>query len=166
MSLKSGKNSGQYVQTGAVCLFVMISRWIALRMRNTSDESCIGQSKRTIYVQFAPPPPEDRAAYEIMWKKCGRVGQTTDDSTTRRMRITCWITQARGTNWECVTIFILSPTVVTRTRHNITLPVHCLSLFLVFLAVKVLFSVASCVIMSVLGRTDWLTGWLAGWLTD
>jgi hypothetical protein len=29
---------------------------------------------------------ENRAVYEIMWKKCGRAAQATDDNIIRRMR--------------------------------------------------------------------------------
>ena len=34
----------------------------------------------------------NRAVYEIIWKKLGRAGETTDDNITERMRFACWIT--------------------------------------------------------------------------
>ena len=36
---------------------------------------------------------EKRAVYEIMWKKCGKAGQATDDNRIRRMRFACRITK-------------------------------------------------------------------------
>jgi hypothetical protein len=48
-------------------------------MRNVSDKTCI-ENQNTHFV-LNNPFPENRAAYEIMWKKSGRAGQTTDDNT-------------------------------------------------------------------------------------
>jgi hypothetical protein len=31
---------------------------------------------------FFPPPPENHAFYDLMWKKYGRAGQATDDNMT------------------------------------------------------------------------------------
>jgi hypothetical protein len=32
------------------------------------------------HLMFSPPPPENRAVYEIMWEKCCRAGQAADDN--------------------------------------------------------------------------------------
>ena len=45
--------------------------------------------------------PENRAVYEIMWKKYCRVGQMT----MWRMRIACWIPKATHTHLEYVILF-------------------------------------------------------------
>ena len=38
------------------------------------------------------PPPENRAVYDIIWKKYGTARHATDDNIIRRMRIACCIT--------------------------------------------------------------------------
>ena len=47
---------------------------------------------------------ENRAVYEIMWKKCCTTGKETDDNTIRRMRIACWIPKATNTHSEYVIV--------------------------------------------------------------
>jgi len=72
--------------------------------------------------------PENRAVYEIMWKKCCTVGQATDDNKIRRMRFACWIPKATNAHSEYVILVAFSiATVVERTWLNITLHVHYLS---------------------------------------
>ena len=64
-----------YVKTSAH--FLIISYTVFLRMRNVSDESCReNQNTHFIFDNF-PPPPENRVAYEIMWKSYCRAGQAT-----------------------------------------------------------------------------------------
>jgi len=47
--------------------------------------------------------------------------------TILRMRIACWITKTTNTHSEYVILIVFPrPTVVTRTRLNVTLYVHCL----------------------------------------
>jgi hypothetical protein len=48
-------------------------------MRNISDE-IVEKIKTHILCSNSFFPPENRAVYEIMWKKFRRVGQTTDDN--------------------------------------------------------------------------------------
>jgi hypothetical protein len=45
---------------------------------------------------------ENIAVCEIMWKKCCRAKQATDDNIIRRMRFACWITKATDTHSEYV----------------------------------------------------------------
>jgi hypothetical protein len=45
-----------------------------------------------------------------------------------RRRVACWISKATDTHSECVILYCFSTTpVVTRTRRNVTLQLHCLS---------------------------------------
>ena len=53
-----------------------------------------------------PPPKKNRALYSV--KKPGTVGQTTDDNTTGRMRIACWVTNTTDKNSEYVNLSAFS----------------------------------------------------------
>jgi hypothetical protein len=88
---------------GDLCTFMMISRWILLRMKNDSDKSC-RENQNTHFVFRI----ENRAVYEIMWTKYGRVAQGTVDNIIWRMRFARWITKATDTHSEYV-IIIVSP---------------------------------------------------------
>jgi hypothetical protein len=56
-----------------------------------------------------------------MWKKYGRVGQTTGDNIIRRMRFAYWITKATNTCSEYVILNRLSTaTMATQTRLIVT----------------------------------------------
>ena len=46
--------------------------------------------------------PENRAAYEIIWKKYGTARQAKDDITIRRIHLACWKNEAVGTASELV----------------------------------------------------------------
>jgi hypothetical protein len=69
---------------------------------------------------------ENRAVYKRMWKKYGRAGQATDDNIIRNIRIACYRTKATDTHRICNTYCFSTATMVTRTRPNVTLYVHCL----------------------------------------
>ena len=60
-------------------------------------------------------------------EKHSRDGEATDDSIVWRMRCTCWIIKATNTLTISNTYCLSTATVVTRTRHSVTLHVHCLS---------------------------------------
>jgi hypothetical protein len=47
--------------------------------------------------------PENRAGYEVMWKKFCTAGESTDN-ITRPKRFAFWITKATNTRSEYVTI--------------------------------------------------------------
>jgi hypothetical protein len=47
---------------------------------------------------------ENRAVYEIMWKKYGRDGQATNDNVVRNMRFAWWINKATGMGTHTWTI--------------------------------------------------------------
>jgi hypothetical protein len=48
---------------------------------------------------------ENRAVYEVMFKKYGTAGQAAEDNRIWRMRFAYWITKAIGTQSEYVMIF-------------------------------------------------------------
>jgi hypothetical protein len=47
--------------------FMIISRWIVLRMRNVSDNS-VRENQKTYFVFSDFFHPENRAVYKIIWK--------------------------------------------------------------------------------------------------
>jgi hypothetical protein len=51
---------------------------------------------------------ENRALYEMMWKKHGRAGQLTNDNIIRKMRFACWITKATDTHSKYVILIAFS----------------------------------------------------------
>jgi len=59
-----------------LCIFMIMSLRILLRMRNVSDKSCRGN--QNTYFTVSNFPPENRAIYEIMWEKYCRARQATD----------------------------------------------------------------------------------------
>jgi hypothetical protein len=61
-------------------------------------------------------------------EKYDSTGQPTDDSIIRRVRIARYVPKAAITHSEYVTVIAFQQTtMVTRTHHNVTLYVHCLS---------------------------------------
>jgi hypothetical protein len=64
---------------------------------------------------------ENRAVYEIMWKKYGAARQATDDNIIRRMAVSCWITKPTDTHSEYVILiaFPRQPWLCERA-HNVT----------------------------------------------
>jgi hypothetical protein len=51
---------------------------------------------------FSNPPPENLAVYEIMWKNIVERGRS--QMIKWRMRIACWILEAKTQNSEYVTL--------------------------------------------------------------
>jgi len=54
---------------------MIVSRSVLLRVRNAANNSC-WEIKTCILITFS----ENRALYEIMWRKYGTAGQATDDN--------------------------------------------------------------------------------------
>jgi len=80
-----------------VCTFIVISRWIILRLRNFANKSCT-ENKNTLFL-FS-----NFKLYSL-WdnvQKYVRAGQTTDGSIIRRMRLARWINKATDTHSEYV----------------------------------------------------------------
>jgi hypothetical protein len=76
------------------------------------------------HFKSSTPPPENRAVCEMTWKNVVELG--IPQMTIWRMRIVCWMVrlQIRTQNIYCLRFS--TATMVTRTRRNITLYVHCL----------------------------------------
>ena len=73
-------------------------------MRNISD--IFAEKIKTVTPPHPTPPPEYRAVYEIMWKKCGTARQATDHNVVRRVRFACRITKATNAHSEyLITVF-------------------------------------------------------------
>ena len=65
---------------------------------------------------------ENRAFCEIMWEKHRTAGHATEENTTQRMRIACWIPKATNTHSEYVIfVFFSTAAKVARRRHHITI---------------------------------------------
>ena len=82
-----------------------ISRWILLRMRDVSYESCKKKNNRNEYFMFNNffPPQKPRHSWESVEKYCTH-RYITYDNTIRCMRFACWITKATKTHSEHETI--------------------------------------------------------------
>ena len=95
-SLQSDKNNDTLHED--ISIFVIISRWILIRMRSVSDKSCReNQKTRSLFrIVF----PNNRTVYEIMWKST--VQPDRPQMTIRRMCIACWMTKATDTHSEHV----------------------------------------------------------------
>jgi hypothetical protein len=104
--------------------FWIISRSPLLRMRTVSDKSCRG-NQNTYFMFEPPPPPENHAVYEIMWKNILEPGGP--QMTIWRMRLECWIYETTNTHRLINTYCFSTPTKVARNCHSVnvkrTLPV-------------------------------------------
>jgi hypothetical protein len=74
-------------------------------------------------------------------EKYGTAGQAIDNNIIRRMRFACDVNKETNTLRIRNTYCFSTTTVVTRTRLNITLYVHCLSCLHYMYAVQKLFPV-------------------------
>jgi len=102
--------------------FFIVSHTFLLRMRNVPDERC-RENQNTHFIF------NNRAVYEIMWKK-NIVQPCRPLMTIWFMCIACWITKATDTHSEYVilTAFPLQ-TMVARTCHSVVSNVHCRPFF-------------------------------------
>jgi hypothetical protein len=90
-----------------LCTFMILSRWIILRMKYVSDESFRGnQSTHFVFNNFPPSriivPLWDNVV------KYGRVIQATYGNVTRRTRIACWINKTTDTRSDNVLFWPLA----------------------------------------------------------
>jgi hypothetical protein len=83
-----------------LCTFTIISRSVLVKIRNASDKSCRENQNTHSRVDKSPPPHQNHAIHEIMWKKYCRAGKA--QMTIWCMRTACWITNATETHSECV----------------------------------------------------------------
>ena len=98
--------------------FFIISRSVLLRVNNVSDKTC-RENQNTHFMFNNFYFSENRAVYEIMWKKYCTARQSTDDNTIRRMRIACWITKATDTHSEYVILIAFQRQQWWRERTSI-----------------------------------------------
>jgi hypothetical protein len=77
--------------------FVTIYRSVLLCIRNIS-EKVVEEIRAHISCSKPPPPPENRAVHEIMWKNT--VEPDRPEIRIWRMCIACWITKAANTQSE------------------------------------------------------------------
>jgi hypothetical protein len=124
-----------------LCTFVIISRWILLRMGNISNKSCReNQNTHFMFNNFF------RKSFRL-WdnvKKYGTARQVTDDNITQRMRFACSITKATDTLTICNTYCFSTATMVMWTGLSITLYVHWLSCWTLNSAARILSTVLYC----------------------
>ena len=103
--------------------FFIISHSVLFRMRNVSHKSCRGnQNTHFAFRNFFFFWKSYRLS-ENMEKYCG-VGQATGDSMAHAHCMP--VTNATNTHSEYVTRCFCNTTMVTRTRINVTLNMHCL----------------------------------------
>jgi len=76
------------------------------------------KSKNTFYVQQLFP--ESRAVYEVMWQNVVEPDRPQVTNTIRRMRFTCWITNAANTRPEYVMLIAFQRQPVTRICPKVT----------------------------------------------
>jgi hypothetical protein len=109
-----------------LCTVMTISRWIFLRMRNVSDKSCTeNQNTHFMFNNFFYP----KIVPLMRWR-----GKIWYNQTGYRWQYNTAHTLCVLDNWGyrhtlriCNTYCFYTATMVTRTRLNITLYVHCLS---------------------------------------
>jgi len=92
--------------------FMTIPRSFLITMRNVSDKSCT-ENQNTHFV-FSNFPPENRAVYEIMWKKYCTAGRATDDNMAHAHCVLDTYGY-KHTLTICNTYYIYTAVMVTRT---------------------------------------------------
>ena len=78
-------------------MFMIISHWILLKMRNISDKSCKGKQNTYLLLNNSL-----RKSFGLRNSegKYGRARQVTDDSVIRRMCFVCWIIKDTHTHTQ------------------------------------------------------------------
>jgi len=111
--LKSETNDGYFTWSPKYIYdkISLNSRWNGKRFRQ-----CRRENKKSVQNFFRKIVP----FFEIMWKKCGRALQTSDDNLIRRMHLACWMIKDTNTHSECVILSFSTATMVTRTHLIVT----------------------------------------------
>ena len=78
-----------------LCTFVVISRWIILRIRNDSDK---GLLEIETHISYMKRSSRNSCRLWDNVENCSRVRMATDENITRHVLISCWITQATDTH--------------------------------------------------------------------
>jgi len=88
--LKNSDESNEYF-AWYLCMFMIICRWIIVRIRNVADRNCSENHD----AQFLnPPPPRKTCRFGVNVEKFG-TARHTGDNIIRNMRFACRITKAR-----------------------------------------------------------------------
>ena len=99
-----------------LCTFMVIYRWIILRMRNVSDKVV-----EKIETHILCSITFFRKSCHL-WdnvEKYGRARQATDDNIIRRMRFACWITKSTDTRPEYIILIAFPRQQWLRQRASI-----------------------------------------------
>jgi hypothetical protein len=80
-----------------ICTFMVVPRWILLKMRNISERSWRG-NQNTYFMSYK------LFFWNSVEKYCGK-REATNDLIIRRMRYACWITKATDTHSEYLLLF-------------------------------------------------------------
>ena len=104
------------------CTFLLLSPSFLLKLKKFQTSCRENRNTHFIFNDFF----ENRAFYEIILKNSVDPGRT--QMTIWRMSITCLIPKAKQHTLRiCNTYYFSTANMVTRTRLNVTLYVHCLS---------------------------------------
>ena len=129
------------------CIFMTI--YHSVTMRNISCKSCRGNQNTHFMFDHSPlplpPPSENHAVYETMWKNI--VEADRPQMTIRRMRIACWITKAKNTDSE-YEILIAFPQQYFRIRASMLR--HTCIACLVQVCLEVFYLLLYCIASSLL----------------
>jgi len=108
-----------------ISTFIIISRWILLRMGNISDKSCRENQNMHFMSHDVFSPRKSCRSWDNV-EKYGRDGQSTYDDIIRRMRFWSWNLrmQTHTQNMQYLLLF-LDNSGYAKGR-NVTLWVHCL----------------------------------------
>jgi hypothetical protein len=107
VSLKSYKDSGHFTLHTShehVCTLIVLSCWILLRMRDSSETGC--RENWNTHFMFSNFLLENHVIYEIMWKNTVKLGRP--QMAIWCMRIACWVAKATNTHSEYVTCIAVS----------------------------------------------------------
>ena len=98
--------------------FMIILRWILLKIRNVSEKFCRGNQH--IYFTFHNLFPKIIPLWDNV-EKYGKARHATDDNIIRSMRLNCRPNKATGTHSEYVIhTFFFATTMFTPTRLSVT----------------------------------------------
>ena len=126
VSLKSGKNDRYFTLKTHVHLWLYLAHFfLGWEMFRTK---VVENIKKHIFMFNNFFSAENHAVYEIMWKNIVEPGRP--HMTRWRMRIACW-TAKTETHTQDTSCFSTA-TVVARTRLSVTLYLHCLSCFCIW----------------------------------
>ena len=117
----------------------MTSRSVTFGSRSVSGNICKENQDNLCTTIFLS---ENRAIYDIMWKKCCRAGEATDDNIIRRMRFVCCISKGKNIHSEYV-IYVAFPRQQTLRERAINLLYGAMHASFFFFCLQVFFRIFS-----------------------